>query len=157
MPQSVVSKVPEPPSVGAIYLLDKSNQKLNPLPDEPFKVGHNNILEPPITGSLDVQGSRSPFRLTDTKPEFVFKFETPESAVLYMSASKKNERRFISIRLEKDNRFAKVPGVPIEISSYGESSYKLVPSSPLSVGEYAITLEQSPQAVNRRIFTFGID
>jgi hypothetical protein len=48
-------------------------------------------------------------------------------------------------------------GVPIEISSYGESSYKLVPSSPLSAGEYAITLEQSPQAVNRRIFTFGID
>ena len=41
-------------------------------------------------------------------------------------------------------------GTPIEITKFGDSSYKVVPKSPLGPGEYRMDL-------GGRLFTFGID
>jgi hypothetical protein len=43
------------------------------------------------------------------------------------------------------------PGVPVLITRFGNSSYRLVPQSPLSPGEYAVLLSGS------KTFTFGVD
>ncbi len=148
--------------VGVVQLLDSSNQTLKPLPDEAWKVGHSSIFKTaygksPMTASIDVSGEHSTFRVAAGKPEFVFTFGSPENARLYVSESNKNERRFPSVRVNKDNSMVKLPGVAVEVTQIGDATYKLVPTSPLPPGEYAIILERSSQASNHRIFTFGID
>lgn len=110
-----------------------------------------------MTGSLEVAGEHSPFRMAVGKPEFVFTFASPENARLFTSTIEKKNRRFAIDAINKDNTMRYFPGVPVDITQFGESSFKLVPKSPLPPGEYAIILEGSPQAKDRRIFTFGID
>jgi hypothetical protein len=43
-----------------------------------------------------------------------------------------------------------VKGLPVELTQFGASSYKLVPASPLTPGEYAITIADE-------VYTFGVD
>ncbi len=160
--QTTSSKPVEVPSVGVIYVLDSSNQALKPLPDEAFKGGHSSVFKTaygksPMTGSFDVSGAHSSFRIAAGKPEFVFTFGSPENAILYVSTDSKNERRFASVQINRDNSVVNLPGIPVVLTQFGNSSYKLVPASPLHPGEYAIVLRGSPQAKDKKIFTFGID
>jgi hypothetical protein len=43
-----------------------------------------------------------------------------------------------------------IRGLPVEVSQYGGSSYELVPTAPLTPGEYAIMIAGV-------LYTFGID
>jgi hypothetical protein len=43
-----------------------------------------------------------------------------------------------------------IPGLPVTVSKYGDSSYKLVPSSALVPGEYAIIFAG-------KVMSFGVD
>jgi hypothetical protein len=156
------------PSAGVIYLLESGT--LKPLPVESFKVGHSSVFKAAYgskhtnTISLDMPGGRSSFRIATDKPEFVFTFATPENATIYVSEENKNARRFATETLNvRDNSIANIPGLPIDITQLGPSSFKLVPKSPLHPGEYTITLKAAapaPNAKGRRpfqYFTFGID
>jgi len=160
--QSAGSKSLEVQSIGVVYFLDSSSQTMKPLPEEMFKIGHSSVFKTAYAGAAmiasdDVSGGRSSFRLSTGKPEFVFRFGTPENAKLYVSTQNKNQRRFAAVRVNKDNSVAILPGIPVEITQFGESSYKMVPQSSLSPGEYSIILAGSAQAKSRTLFTFGID
>jgi hypothetical protein len=156
------------PSAGVVYLLDSSTRALKPLPDELWKSGHKRQSDGHrgvvTTGTMDISGLRSSFRTANNKPEFVFAFGSPENATLYVATQDKNQRRFDSVALHEEPGTLKVkasteiiPGMPVEITQFGDGSFKLVPKSPLSPGEYAISLRGSTEAVAHRLFTFGID
>jgi hypothetical protein len=163
------------PSAGVVYLLDSATQSLKPLPVEEWKVGHTSAFKAAYGRkhtsaiSLDMAGARSVFRITNDKPEFVFNFASPENATMYISEENNNTRRFTIETINvKDNSIANIPGLPVEITQLGPSSFKLVPKSSLRPGEYTITLkaaapggEESAQKTKRRrpfqYFTFGID
>lgn len=82
-------------------------------------------------------------------PEFVFKIGNPENVKLYGFTQKKNKRQFELAKVKGRTREI-IPGIPVEITKFGESSYRLVPHSSLSAGEYAIL-------TGPKIFSFGVD
>jgi hypothetical protein len=164
--QSAPSLSLEPTSTGVPYLLDSSNQVLKPLVEESWKIGHNSVFKAAYAGgtiavNYEVSGGHSSFRIANDMPVFVFKFESPENAVLYLSSTKNdkdtNRRQFVCNRVYKNNKMELDPGIPIDITQFGESSYKLIPKAPLSPGEYAVMLRGSTQVKDHKIFTFGID
>ena len=160
--QEAIKKPIDVPSVGVVYLLDGQTNSLKTLPDEAFKGGHSSILKSAyskaaMVGSLDVSGLRSPFRVPTGRPEFVFNYSSPEQAKLFVSKSGKNERRFESVSIAKDNSMTRLPGIAFDLTEYGDSSYKLIPTNPLPPGEYAIVLAGSPQSKDKKLFTFGVD
>jgi hypothetical protein len=152
--QSAGSKSLEAPSIGVVYLLDSSNQTLKPLPDEPWRVQGRNDA-----GIVEVAGERSYVRIASDKPEFVFKIGNPENAKLYAFNvdakfsvdAKPTNRRWFSLIHKIGRKTETSPGIPVEITRFGESSYKIVPTLSLRPGEYAILLSGT------RLFSFGID
>jgi hypothetical protein len=85
------------------------------------------------------------------KLEFLFKTGSPEQMSLYSFELKKNMRSFAYARENNMGRiFEEIKGLPVEVSIYGERSYKLVPASPLAPGEYAIIIAEE-------VYTFGVD
>jgi hypothetical protein len=148
--QSAGSMLLDAPSIGAVYLLDSSNQTLKPLPDEAWTAHASGD-----TANIEVNGERSYIRIANDKPEFVFEIGNPENAKLYaFTIDNKNEkeiRRRFSLVHKVGKARQTSPGIPVEISKFAESSYKLVPVPSLRPGEYAILLSGS------KVFTFGID
>jgi hypothetical protein len=149
-PQS--SKPPEPATIGDVFLLDSSNQKLSPLPREPWKA----IGKPgwtTATGSIQISGETSSLRIkVGDQTEFVFNVGNPEGVRLYQLTRKKDMRELELVKVKSGFHPQRktLDGIESDISKYGDSSYKLVPKSSLGAGEYAID-------VSGKIFTFGID
>jgi hypothetical protein len=150
--QSVTVKPVEPAAIGEVNLLDSSGQTLKPLPDEQWKAkgkpGWSTVI-----GSIQISGERSSFRvMANEKAEFVFKTGSPEVIRLYPFIQKKNLRYcdLVTLKGVRTKEREIYQGIPVEITKFGESSYKLVPKSPLGPGEYGIDL-------SGKIFTFGID
>jgi hypothetical protein len=102
-----------------------------------------------------VSGQRSFFRIVDDRPAFVFKIGNPENARLYaLTIDDKNQKkiqRWFSLVHAVGKTRQISPGMPVEITRFGQSSYKLVPKPSLRSGEYAVVLSGS------KVFTFGID
>jgi len=148
--QTAPTKPVEPTAIGVVYRLDPTTQELKKLPDEPWKqVLGRNMLDVDI----QISGASSSFRMkAGEKSEFVFKTGNPEKVSLYSLVQRKNKREF---QVEKQpSRFSPatepIKGLPIEVSQFGVSSYKLVPNSPLPPGEYAIIIAGE-------VYTFGVD
>jgi len=149
--QSTNSKPVEPEALGVVFLLDSSNQVLKPLADEVWKA-HGNMGFTKATGVVEVAGEHSTFRIAaNNKFEFVFKVEHPENVKLYRSLQKKNQRQFELVKIANSGRTREpIQGIPVEITKYGESSFKLAPQSPLAPGEYAIIYGE-------KVLSFGVD
>ena len=152
--QTAATKPVEPTAIGVIYHLDSSNQELKKLPDEQWKQASHATGMNTLTYSVEVSGDSSSFRLkASEKVDFVFKTGSPEKVSLYRFDQKKNKRRF---DYEKGHGYdlrqglEAIRGLPADVSKYGESSYKLVPASPLPPGEYAINIAGE-------VYTFGVD
>ena len=149
--QSPDNKPAEPLVIGDVFLLDSASQTLKPLPaekweDVPKKTGfsHGGFF-------IQMSGDRSSFRIKAGKnPEFVFKIGKPESVALYAFSLKKNKRLVEYAELLSNWGTRPMPGLPAEITQFGQSSFKLVPKSALAPGEYVISTES-------KMFTFGID
>jgi hypothetical protein len=145
------NKPAEPRVIGDVFLLDSASQTLKPLPAEKWedvlkKTGFSH-------GGFFVQmsGESSSFRIkAGTNPEFVFKIGKPESVALYAFSIKKNKRFVEYSELLTNMGTRPIPGLPAEITQFGQSSFKLVPKSALAPGEYLISTES-------KMFTFGID
>jgi hypothetical protein len=148
--QSAGSMLLDAPSIGVVYLLDSSNQTLKALLDEAWTAHASGD-----TANIEVNGERSYIRIANDKPEFVFKIGNPENAKLYAFTIDNKNKKEIRRRFALVHKVGKArqtsPGIPVEISKFGGSSYKLVPTPSLRPGEYAILLSGS------KVFTFGID
>jgi hypothetical protein len=150
--QSTTIKPLEPAAIGEVNLLDSSSQTLKPLPLETWKARGRPGWRT-ATGSIEIAGERSAFRVSASeKLEFVFKTGTPEAVKLYVFVQKKGYRSsdLVKIKAGWTQERDYTQGIPVEITKFGESSYKLVPKSPLAPGEYGIDLSGG-------IFTFGVD
>jgi hypothetical protein len=147
--QSPDSKPAEPTVIGDVFLLDSASQTLKPLPAEtweeaPIRTGfrHGGFF-------IQMTGDRSSCRIkAGTNPEFVFKIGRPENVVLYTFSIKKNKR--LAEYADGDWGTRHIPGLPAEVTQFGQSSFKLVPKSALAPGEYVIRTDSN-------MFTFGID
>jgi hypothetical protein len=147
--QSAATKPVEPAAIGEAFRLDPSNQALIPLPDEQWKAkGKPGWIS--ATGIVELTGEHSTFRIKAGETiEFVFKTEHAESVRIYPFTPKKNQRDYALVVFRGRSRET-LQGVPVEITKFGDSSYKLTPKSPLPIGEYAIDLAG-------KLFSFGVD
>jgi len=148
------SKPIEPTAIGEVYLLDPATQTLKSLPEEHWKA----IGKPgwaTATGIIQISGDRSSFRVrAGDKIAFVFNVGKPEVVKLYAYIQKNDKRQLPLVKVKSFGGGREIlPSIPAEITKYGESSYRLVPKSPLSPGEYAIDMNNG----NPSMFTFGVD
>jgi len=155
--QSTNSKPVEPTVIGDVFLLDSSTQTLKPLPSEPWQetTTHMGALSGGYMHSVQLPGNQSTFRLrAEEKAEFVFKVGNPENVTLYPCVQKKHQRL---ANYAKDQLHANwtadktsIAGLPVEITQFGDSSFKLAPKASLGPGEYVIS-------TSTKMFSFGID
>jgi len=146
--QSPAAKPVEPTAIGIVYCLDPTSQELRKLPDEQWKGDESGSYG---THYIGVSGSQSSFRVkAGDAILFVFKTGSPEKVSLYSFEVKKNKRRFAFEKVDRHLKGSSIKGLPVEVSQYGEKSYKLVPASPLIPGEYAVIIAGE-------VYTFGID
>jgi len=153
--QNVPTQPAEPETIGIVYYLDSANNKLVPLPIEEYKaVGHAKGLGfGGATGVLVLEGAAAAVRIPATDGlAMVVRVSSPEAAKLYLFTSKKKTREAELARVGFGGTSVKQStGIPLLVTKYGESSFKLTPESRLEPGEYAIEIP------GRRLFTFGID
>ena len=128
-----------------------SNQTLKALPEERW----DDVLKKTSFSHggyfIQMSGDHSSYRIkAGAITEFVFKIGSPESVALYAFSSKKNKRFTEYSELLSSMGRRPIPGIPAEVVAYGQSSFKLVPKTPLAVGEYVIS-------TGNKMFTFGID
>jgi hypothetical protein len=146
--QSAPAKPVEPTAIGVVYLLDPTSQELKKLPDENWKAEAHSGFSTYVR-SVAVKGAGSSFRIKANEDiEFVFKTGSPEKVSLYRFVQKGIKRYFdFSKGLAQPEP---IKGLSVEVSQFGASSYKLVPASPLTPGEYAIIIAEE-------VYTFGVD
>jgi len=154
--QSVDSKPTEPMLIGDVFLLDPSTQALKPLPSEDWKdvTTHMGMMSSGYMHSAQLSGDQSAFRVrADAKTEFVFKVGNPESVTLYPCVQKKQQRlaNYAKDQLKANwtSDRTPIPGLPVGITQFGESAFKMTPKSPLLPGEYVVVTAT-------KMFTFGI-
>jgi len=151
--QTAPAKPVEPTAIGIIYLIAPSTQELKKLPSEQSKQMFERCGFGKACNYVMVSGNASSFRLkANEKAEFAFQTGSPEKVSLYLFEHKKNDRQFLTEKIAPPMKGGseEIRGLSIEVSKYGESSYKLLPASPLTPGEYAIIIAGE-------IYTFGVD
>jgi len=152
--QSATGNPLEPQAIGKIYLIDYSTQTLKALPDEPWKDamrGNHAMATTKVISYVRISGDSSPFRIkAGEKAEFAFKSGNPESVALYRMEQKKKGREADYAILDSRLASQQIRGLAAEVTQFGQSAYKLVPSAPLAPGEYMIY-------AGDKVFTFGVD
>jgi hypothetical protein len=147
------AKPAEPELVGAVYLLDSSDQILKPLPKAPAKV----VAKPGFgsaKGDIQIPEPESSFRIkTGDDLKFVVKCTNPESFELF-EFKKKGKNREAQVSTAKSRPFQsptvqKSGGIEFAVTKYGESSYLFVVKAP-EPGEYGF-------ATGWSVFHFAID
>ena len=146
--QGATGKPAEPDEIGVVFSLDSTTHGLKPLPSEPWKA-KSKAGWYSSTGVVEVSGVSSVFRIKSNETtEFIFKTEHPESVKIYAFVPKKNNRQVDVVKLGRAQE--SIPGIPTVLTKFGDSSYRLVPDSPLGPGEYTISMAG-------KMFTFGVD
>jgi hypothetical protein len=142
----------EPEILGVPFLLDSASQVLKPLADENWKAQTKRSGMFVVNGVITVSGEHSAVRVAGGGAiQLVFKVEHPESVKLYQATSEKNQRIIAIVKTHgAGTTEERIPSVAVVLTKYGESSYKLVPQSPLVPGEYAVIY-------SGKVMTFGID
>ncbi len=155
--QTVSNKPPEPDSIGVLFYLDSTTQTLKRLPIEDYKK-HRGTGWAKVTDNVKVQGTASSFRIPDDKPAFVFKVFKDEEAggVLLFRFDVKGKDREYELGKWKRRDFTPNRGLPVDVAKFGDSSYRLVPNTPLEPGEYALTYGQAANEGISRLFTFAV-
>jgi hypothetical protein len=132
-----------------VYRVDPTTQELKPLPDEKWKIGSHclgAIFTLHCYSTVEVQKRSSSFRIKGAENiEVAFKAGSPERVSLYRFTANGKKREFDF----EDNK-KPIKGLPVEVTTFGERSYKLVPGFPLAPGEYAVIIAEE-------VYTFGVD
>lgn len=149
--QTATDKQMEPDSIGVFYYVDSSTNTLKRLPQEEFKRHTGGFGS--ITQSIRVSGGTSTFHVAGSDQTAflfkVFKDEEASRAKLFQFNVKSSEREY-PLGTWKHRDFTPNVGLPINVSKFGRTSFKLSPASPLSPGEYALTLGPT-------VYTFGVN
>jgi hypothetical protein len=151
--QAATDKPVEPTAIGVVYRLDPAAQELKKLTEEPGSEALHPCGFSKGCDTVELSGDSSSFRMkADDKLTFVFKTGSPEKVSLYRLDQKKKKRSFLIAKMAPGSMGGsqEFRGLPVEVSKYGDSSFKLVPNSPLTPGEYAIMIAGV-------LYTFGID
>jgi len=153
--QTVPSIPPEPELVAVFYYLDPASQELKKVTVESWRAhGYSE-------GSIDVPGTGSPFRVANDRPEFIFQVTHPERAKLFRLTVtvKSRHLRFEPVKANNGSKDSD-PGIPVIISKFGNSSFKLTPQAPLEAGEYVLFIGEatlhSQNPDRPRLFTFAV-
>lgn len=148
--QTAADKPAEPESIAVFYYLDSAGPTLKRLPQEEFKKHTGGFGK--IVTSVKVAGEASAFHIGPSdKATFVFKVFKDEQAAgakLYQFEIKGSERSY-DLGKWTHRDYTPNTGLPVDVAKFGESSYKVTPSTPLSPGEYALTLGAT-------LYTFGV-
>jgi len=148
------AKPADPESMSVVYFLDPADQTLKPLPKEPAKVVTKHSGFSGAKGYIQIPGGASSFRLKSGQDlTFVIKCTSPESYELYPFEKNKDKREAL-VSKAKAGFFGGVSSekkdtVPMNISKYGEMSYKFVVKAP-EPGEYGIP-------VKWEVYHFAVD
>jgi hypothetical protein len=149
--QTGPDKVSEPDAIGVFFYLDSASGTLKRLPQEEFR-RHTSTGFSTVTQSVMVSGEGSPFHVTaDAQPTFVFqvfKEEEASRAKLFQFNVKGSDREYDLSKWHRKESTTNT-GLPLNVSRYGQSSFKVTPASPLTPGEYALTLGPT-------VFTFSV-
>jgi hypothetical protein len=149
--QAQTTKPPESVMIiGQVYYQDAS-QTLKRLPEEQWKaVGHGGLFTT-ATGSIELDGAASSFRIpANVEVSFVFIVGNPEAVSLRQFVQKKSRREVETVDVgHTGTKIVHKQGLPIEIVKNSESSFKLT-TKPLPPGEYAVLTEA-------KVFSFGVD
>lgn len=149
--QTATDKQMEPDSIGVFYYVDSSTNTLKRLPQEEFKRHTGGFGS--ITQSIRVSGGTSTFHVAGSDQTAflfkVFKDEEASRAKLFQFNVKSSEREY-PLGTWKHRDFTPNVGLPINVSKFGRTSFKLSPANPLSPGEYALTLGPT-------VYTFGVN
>jgi hypothetical protein len=172
--QTLPSKPSEPKSIGDFFLLDPVTHDLKDLPVEAFKfhieqtrVSRDNPRSNccVIMTGIELPGSDSPFHIAvNDKTQFIFKAEAPEQARLFLLTvnAKKHYRSCILVSSKSEGVMGLhrnsdwEPGIGVDITKFGDSSYKLTPQQPLGPGEYALLIGENVRKNSTKIFTFAL-
>jgi hypothetical protein len=148
--QTATDKAPEPESIGVFFYLDSASQTLKRLPKEDFKRHSGGFAS--VKTSIQVSGDASSFHFAGSdKTTFVFKVFKDEEAAkakLFQFNVKGSEREY-DLGTWKRRDYTPNEGLSVNVAKFGTSSYKLTPETPLTPGEYALTLGPT-------VFTFGV-
>jgi|SRR5208283_306830 len=151
--QTATNKPPEPESIGVFFYFDSASQTLKRLPREEWK-RHSKAGWTSVTQDLKLDGTSSSFQISSNdKPTFIFRAseDSAEKAKLHRFTIKSGRREFETGKWKRRD-FIPSPGITIDISKFGESSYKISPEAPLEPGEYALFTGDTEGVV----FTFGV-
>lgn len=148
--QTAMGKLPEPDAIGVFFYLDPANQMLKRLPNEEFRRHTGGFAS--VTTTIRVSGDTSPFQI-QSNPNItfvfkVFKEEAAAGAKLFHFDVKGSGREY-DLGKWKRRDYTPNPGLPVNISKFGDSSFKLSSETPLEPGEYALTLGPT-------VFTFSV-
>jgi hypothetical protein len=140
--------------MGSVFIVDQATQTLKQLPGEEWKRKTKTGLRG-VESINVVHGEHSPLRISSAdKVAFVYHpFNSQEVAhvKLYAFTQVKGDRETVMGKTKGRNTEYN-PSVPLDVTQFGASSYKLTPRSPLSPGEYWVS---TPGA--GPIQTFGVD
>ena len=148
--QGAIAKSPEPDAIGVFFYLDPATQMLKRLPNEEFRRHTGGFAS--VTTTIRVSGDASPFSI-QSNPNIafvfkVFKEEAAAGAKLFRFDVKGSEREY-DLGKWKRRDYTPNPGIPVNVSKFGNSSFKLSSEAPLEPGEYALTLGPT-------VFTFSV-
>jgi hypothetical protein len=90
--------------------------------------------------TAEIDGSISPFRITDTRPEFYFRMNSPEALAIVKLTPKKNGRLVESISTDPVSGNADEDMTKVETFKKAIESqlYRIWPEAALDPGEYAV-------------------
>lgn len=126
---------------------------------------HGSHAQGVIFTGIELSGIGLPFRIVaDNKTEFVFKTGNPEQARLFLFTvnAKKNYRSCILVSSKSEGFWGLYqnsdwePGIAVDITKFGDSSYKLTPRQPLGPGEYALLIGENARRDSTKLFTFAL-
>lgn len=149
------SKVPEPETIGVLYLRDPANNSLVPLDRETISIKASPGFFR-AKAKLRVKGATARLRLkSDPKPEFIVQLATgvdPNKIKLYLLKVEDGKRVTTVATASAFGSKSELQTLSFDVTRYGQNSYKLTPSQPLAPGEYTFNAVDSTEA-----FCFGID
>lgn len=154
--QAQDNKVVEPETIGVIFLREPATSALMPLDRETSHVKASPGFFK-AKAKLRVNGVRAKTRLKpEPKPEFIVQLANgvdPNKIKLYLLDVSGGKRETVIMTVVAfGGAKSELKTLTLDVTKYGQNSYKLTPAQTLAPGEYVLVATDSTDA-----FCFGVD